>query len=133
MDSLASRINGRCLAAVASLALAVPAGSAQRGTPPAPCKYEQNCHCAAPGITIRWKAAYCMIVNETDDPENAGVTACLDRRDPASLRRRDACAQNAHWKQKWCEVRFGKDRAGVRQCVQDKAMIPPFVETGAGR
>jgi hypothetical protein len=103
------------------------------------CEYEENCDCAVPGITVRWKAAYCMFVNETDDLENQGVSSCLAQPDPASVTSLDACAQNAHWKEQWCAARHkppkGEDEdaeAAVRACVEDPEMIPALVKSGAG-
>jgi hypothetical protein len=96
----------------------------------APFKYEENCECAAPGITLRWKAAYCMPLNQTDDLENEGVQRCLARPDPAAVRKLGACGQNAHWKTMICRV--VREKKDVRKCVRDKTFVPRFVETGAG-
>jgi len=96
----------------------------------APCKYEENCECAAPGITLRWKAAYCMPLMQTDDLENEGVQQCLARPDPAAVRKLGACGQNAYWKAMICGVLRQKN--DVRKCVRDKTFVPRFVEMGAG-
>jgi hypothetical protein len=98
---------------------------------PSPCKYQQNCQCTVPGITIRWKAAYCMYLNETDDLENAGVQLCLARAEPDSVEKLGACEQNAHWKKMICGVRHEDKKRQVQKCVQDRRMIPRFVEVGA--
>jgi hypothetical protein len=104
---------------------------AQPQRPRPACKYEQNCECPVPGITLRWKAAYCMALNETDDFEQSGVTECLDRPDDRSLTSRSACAQNAHWKEQWCRL-LDKEPAAARQCIADPKMMPRIVEFGAG-
>lgn len=96
-----------------------------------PCKYEQNCDCPVPGITVRWKAAYCMSLNETDDLEQQDVSACLNRADPRSVTRLSACQQNAHWKAQWCRLQH-KTASPIRACVSDPKMIPRIVEFGAG-
>jgi hypothetical protein len=101
-------------------------------TPRQPCKYEENCDCRTPGITVRWKAAYCMAVNQTDDLEQAGVQRCLSQRDPAAIRTRSACAQNLYWKTRLCgELHKGR-RSAVDECVKDRAMIPRIVDHGPG-
>jgi hypothetical protein len=110
------------------------------GPPSAPgkvCEYEENCQCAVPGITIRWKAAYCMFLNETDDLEHEGVGACLARPDPKSLAKADPCARNAHWKRELCAARqkFAAELdapAAIQACVEDPTMIPPVVRFGPG-
>src|SRR5688500_20194114 len=70
----------------------------------APCKYEENCDCASPGITMRWKAAYCMALSETDDFENLGVQQCLENEDSEAVRKMRACGRHAHWKAMICSV-----------------------------
>ena len=95
-----------------------------------PCKYEENCDCAVPGITLRWKAAYCMRVEETDDFENAGVQRCLAGADPEALAQLTACEQNAHWKTLIC--RAAHDEKDVAACVDDATFVPRFVEQGPG-
>jgi hypothetical protein len=95
-----------------------------------PCKYEENCDCAAPGITVRWKAAYCMALNETDDFEQEGVQQCLNRRDTAAVRRMRPCQQNAHWKAMICGVL--REKKDVQACVRDRTFIPSIVARGAG-
>lgn len=107
---------------------------------PAPgkvCEYEENCECAVPGVTVRWKAAYCMFLNETDDLELQGVSACLSRPDPKALATAGPCARNAHWKRKLCGARHKvageRDApAAIRACVEDPTMIPPVVRFGPG-
>ena len=99
---------------------------------PAACKYEENCDCAAPGITVRWKAAYCMILNATDDYEQDGVSECMNRLDPPALRSRTACEHNVYWKQQFCRVRHEGDERRAQVCVDDPAMIPRTVEFGIG-
>jgi hypothetical protein len=84
-----------------------------------------------PGITIRWKAAYCMLLNATDDVEQEGVAACLSRQQPQAIATADPCAQNAFWKEQFCRVRHDELTA-VRACVEDPAMIPRIVRRGAG-
>jgi hypothetical protein len=97
---------------------------------PALCKYEENCGCAAPGITVRWKAAYCMAANETDDFEQKGVQGCLARKDTEAVRKMRPCQQNAHWKAMICGVVRAK--RDVQACIRDRSFIPSIVEHGAG-
>jgi hypothetical protein len=96
----------------------------------APCKYEENCDCAAPGITVRWKAAYCMALNETDDFEQEGVQRCLARRDTEAVRKMRPCQRNAHWKAMLCGV--VREKKDVQTCIRDRTFIPSIVEHGAG-
>ena len=97
---------------------------------PAPCKYEENCDCAAPGITVRWKAAHCMALNGTDDFEQAGVQRCLARRDIEAVRKMRPCQQNAHWKAMICGI--VREKKDVQACIRDRTFIPSIVEHGAG-
>src|SRR4051812_24878818 len=95
---------------VAACAVAAVSGRAAGQKPRGKaCAYEENCDCPAPGITLRWKAAYCMATATTDDFENEAVQQCLATPDPAAVRGQQACAQNAYWKSEWCRVvRSGK-------------------------
>jgi hypothetical protein len=120
---------GLVLIGVAADAPARPASAGQPRTQA--CKYEENCECAVPGITVRWKAAYCMALNQTDDLEQQGVNECLYRPDAKPLGSRTACARNEHWKRQWCGL-VRKGPAAVRACVADPKMIPRIVEFGAG-
>lgn len=104
----------------------------QSGAPSSPCKYEENCRCAVPGITLRWKAAYCMYLNETDDLENAGVERCLARADSRSIAKLGPCDQNAHWKKMLCGAMHKTSQTQRRRCEQDKEFMPRFVEKGPG-
>lgn len=97
-----------------------------------PCKYEENCHCAVPGITIRWKAAYCMYLNETDDLEQGGVQECLARAEPRSLARLGPCGKNAYWKRRLCTALHKGKKKSTESCVQDRTMVPRLVENGPG-
>jgi hypothetical protein len=120
-----------CLALAVALAfVAPPTLTGGEVAKPAPCKHEENCECAAPGITLRWKAAYCMPLNQTDDFENEAVQRCLAEPDPAAVTKLGACGQNAHWKAMICGVL--REKKDVRKCVRDKTFVPRFVETGAG-
>jgi len=96
------------------------------------CVYEQNCDCPAPGITLRWKAAYCMATAMTDDFENEAVQQCLATPDPAAVRSQPPCDQNAYWKTETCRALHPgkKDAAG---CAKDRKFIPDIVAKGAGR
>ncbi len=116
--------------AVALIVAAPPALAAGEVAKPAPCKYEENCECAVPGITLRWKAAYCMSLAETDDLENQEVQRCLARPDPDEARRLGACEQNAHWKTMIC--RGLRERSEVQQCLRDTTFVPRFIEGGPG-
>jgi hypothetical protein len=107
----------------------VPSPLAPRQVASPPCKYEENCDCAAPGITVRWKAAYCMALNETDDFEQEGVQRCLNRTDTAAVRRMRPCQQNAHWKAMICGVL--RERKEVQACIRDRTFIPSIVARGA--
>ncbi len=95
-----------------------------------PCVLEQNCGCAVPGVTLRWKAAYCMSLEQTDDLEQAGVQRCLEVPDPPAVTRLAACEQNRHWKALLC----GGTRAGAdtEACVRDEAFVPSIVRDGPG-
>ena len=117
------------LAALYGAGSFVPAHPAQ---PKPPCKYEENCGCAVPGITVRWHAAYCMFLNATDDYENGGVTECLDRPVPNALREMTACDQNRYWKEQICRAREKEDEKVVRACVDDPEMMPRIVKFGPG-
>jgi hypothetical protein len=111
-----------------SLAAGETAGQKPRGKA---CAYEQNCDCPAPGVTLRWKAAYCMATAKTDDFENEAVQQCLAVPDPAAIREQPACTQNAYWKTEVCRVvRSGKKDADA--CARDKKFIPDVVAKGAG-
>jgi hypothetical protein len=131
-------VRGAALAFAAALACgaaglpdgAVAAAQAGRARP-APCPAGEHCDCAAPGITIRWKAAYCLALNETDDLEQEAVSRCIAARDPAALARRGACQRNAHWKDRWCRTLHRADPAAARACSADRALIPPIVLTGS--
>ena len=96
---------------------------------PAPCKYEQNCQCAAPGITIRWKAAHCLFRVETDDFFHSDVQKCMDERDPPALKKMDACARNAYWKASVCRSLY-KDAKEAQTCIDDRTYVPRAVEEG---
>jgi hypothetical protein len=114
---------GACAAASPLAARQKPRGKA--------CAYEQNCDCPAPGITLRWKAAYCMATAKTDDFENEAVQQCLATPDPDAVRGQPACSQNAHWKGELCRaVRTGKKEADA--CAKDRKFIPDIVAKGAG-
>lgn len=95
------------------------------------CEYEENCECAAPGITLRWKAAYCMWLNETDDFENEGVHKCTFKSDPEHLKKAPPCKQNLYWKKMLCR-QFYKNANERRSCIEDRKMVPDFVKNGAG-
>jgi hypothetical protein len=94
-----------------------------------PCQYEENCDCRVPGITLRWKAAYCMALSETDDFEHEGVQRCLATSDTAAVRKLRACQQNAHWKAMLCGV--ARDKQNVQACIRDRTFIPSIVARGA--
>jgi hypothetical protein len=96
----------------------------------APCVLEENCDCVVPGVTARWRAAYCMAVEQTDDLEQAGVQRCLTRSEPDALRRMKPCTRNEYWKRQICQVTSKRD--GVDACVRDKSFIPTIVSRGAG-
>jgi hypothetical protein len=117
--------------AIAFALSAPPRGTAGQAVPSSPCKFEENCECAAPGITLRWKAAYCMYLAETDELENEDVQRCLDRADPEAVRKLHPCEQNAHWKALICRIRY-KTSKQAQQCIRDKTFVPRFVEFGPG-
>jgi len=94
----------------------------------APCAVEPNCDCAVPGITARWRAAYCMALEQTDDLEQAGVQRCLNRAEPASVRPLKPCARNEYWKRQLCQATSRRD--DVEACVRDKTFIPDIVARG---
>ena len=118
---------------VAALLLAVLVAGTAYGSdaPTPPCKYEENCRCAAPGVTARWKAAYCMHASETDDFESPPVQECMARPEPAAIAGRSACQRNAHWKAELCRAMHERER-DIRRCIKDRKMIPRVVEKGAG-
>jgi hypothetical protein len=95
-----------------------------------PCALEENCDCAVPGITVRWRAAYCMALEQTDDFEQAGVQRCLDRSEPAAVRTLKPCARNEYWKRQLCQATPRRDT--VEACVRDAAFVPAIVARGAG-
>ncbi len=94
-----------------------------------PCQYEENCDCDVPGITLRWKAAYCMALSETDDFEHEGVQQCLAGRDTEAVRKLRVCQQNAHWKTMLCGV--VRDKQDIEACIRDRTFIPSIVARGA--
>jgi hypothetical protein len=96
------------------------------------CPYEENCSCAVPGITIRWKAAYCMALNQTDDLEQRAVSACIAQREPPILRGRGACAKNEHWKREMCRVLVRGDGRKITACVLNPTTVPSIVKKGPG-
>lgn len=135
--TLTLRPPGWISAQVLSLALAVALVVASPATlaggtasKPVPCKYEENCDCAVPGITLRWQAAYCMSLEETDDLENDAVQKCLAKPDPDAVSKLAACEQNAHWKTMICRV--VRDKKEVEECARDKTFVPRFIEEGPG-
>ena len=95
-----------------------------------PCPLEENCDCPVPGITDRWRAAYCMATEQTDDLEHGGVQRCLSRPEPRAVRTLTPCARNEYWKRMVCRATPG--HADVERCVQDRAFIPSIVERGPG-
>jgi hypothetical protein len=118
--------------ALAAAAAAQPAGSRQAPRAAEPCKYEENCGCAVPGITIRWRAAYCMSLNETDDFEQEGVQSCLARPEPERLSKLNPCDRNAYWKEEICRAMHPGDEDAVRACAKDPKVMPRIVERGVG-
>ena len=96
-----------------------------------PCALEENCECAVPGITVRWRAAYCMAIEQTDDLEQAGVQRCLNRAEPAAVRTLKPCARNEYWKRRLCQSTSRRD--DVEGCVRDKTFIPDIVARGGVR
>ena len=98
--------------------------------PPAPCPLEENCGCEVPGITVRWQAAYCMALEQTDDFEQAGVQRCLSRAEPAAIRKAAACQKNAYWKREICRATRGS--TALDDCVRDPLFVPRIVARGAG-
>jgi len=69
-----------------------------------PCPYEENCACPVPGISERWRAAYCMVATETDDFLNEGVQACFQKTAGQPVGVHSDCERNAHWKAAICEL-----------------------------
>jgi hypothetical protein len=130
----AGRMRTQALPATLALALtwASPHGLSGAQAAKPPCKYEENCACAVPGITLRWKASYCMYLNETDDLEQTGVQQCLARVEPRSLASLGPCDKNAHWKKALCRALHKGKEKRIHNCIQDKAMVPLFVEKGPG-
>jgi hypothetical protein len=119
-------------AVVSGLSTSLEAGPAAAQKPRGKgCAYEQNCDCPAPGITLRWKAAYCMATAKTDDFENEAVQQCLATPDPEAVRGQPACSQNAYWKTETCRAaRPSKKEADA--CSKDRKFIPDIVAKGAG-
>lgn len=105
----------------------LPAAGAQAP----PCALEENCACAVPGITVRWRAAYCMALEQTDDFEQAGVQRCLDRSEPPAIRTMKPCARNEYWKRQLCRATPRRDN--VEACVRDQSFVPAIVARGAGQ
>ena len=115
-------------ACAAAVVTGPAAGQKPRGKA---CASEQNCDCPAPGVTLRWKAAYCMATAKTDDFENEAVQQCLATPDPDSVRGQPACSQNAYWKTETCRAaRASKKEADA--CAKDRKFIPDIVAKGAG-
>jgi hypothetical protein len=108
------------------------AAAKDAGAKKAPCKYEQNCQCATPGITARWKAAYCMVRVGSGDLEDENVQACLAAPDPEPLKHLRACDRNAYWRKMACRVDYEGNDLQLQRCLRDEKMIPAFVKDGAG-
>ena len=94
------------------------------------CALEENCECQVSGITARWRAAYCMALEQTDDLEQAGVQRCLSRPEPSAIRHATACGKNEYWKRMIC--RATPSRTDVEACVRDRTFIPGIVARGPG-
>lgn len=96
-----------------------------------PCLSEENCDCPAPGITLRWKAAYCLATAETDDLLNAPVQKCLsDTDNEQEIESATACEQNAYWKRKVCAVSADTGHASAEACARDPRFVPAAVGAG---
>ena len=119
-----------CFSAVASATAAAPRRDAIDCEQTPACALEANCECQVPGITARWRAAYCMAVEQTDDLEQAGVQRCLSRPEPSAIRHSTACGKNEYWKRMIC--RATPRRTDVEGCVSDRSFIPTIVARGAG-
>lgn len=128
---LRARVMTLGLAVALGLILFLPSPFTDVEAPTLPCRYEENCHCATPGVTVRWKAAYCMSINETDDFENAGVQNCLAASEPTSVAESGACEQNDYWRTKRCRA-MHEDERGFATCTRANEMIPQFIDRGAG-
>jgi hypothetical protein len=105
-------------------------GTQTTAKPVPPCPLEENCDCQVPGITVRWRAASCMAIEQTDDFEHAGVQRCLNRAEPTPIIKAAACQKNAYWKRKVC--RATRDATAVDDCVRDPLIVPRIVAHGAG-
>lgn len=119
--------------AAAALAWASPTAPARPpekapAKPPAKsCPLEENCDCPVPGVTIRWVAAYCMAVNETDDEANPAVSDCISRTVPDP--KKSECEANLQLKTKICR-QTRKTAAEVQACVKDASFLPYPVPEG---
>jgi hypothetical protein len=125
------RVAAAWIVIAASAAAAVPGRAAGQKPRGKACVYEENCDCPAPGITLRWKAAYCMAMANTDDFENEAVQQCLAMPDPAAVRGQQACIQNAYWKGEVCRV-VGNGKKEADACARNRKFIPDIVARGAG-
>lgn len=94
-----------------------------------PCKYQQNCDCPVPGITLRWKTTYCLDEQHSNDVNNDEVKRCLSRPEPKELKKMSACQKNAFWKRRICERLHPMSAADMDSCTADKN-VPRYVETG---
>ena len=119
-----------CVSALAVATTAAPPPDAIACEQAPACALEENCECQVAGITARWRAAYCMALEQTDDLEQAGVQRCLSRPEPSAIRHATACGKNEYWKRMIC--RATPRRNDVEGCVHDPAFIPTIVARGAG-
>lgn len=94
------------------------------------CSYEENCECTSPGITLRWKAFYCMSIHGSDDAESEAVQRCTFAADPKDVAALSACAQNNYWRDRICRFMYSKSTEDLQRCLTAQASIPKFVKTG---
>ena len=90
----------------------------------------KKAQCAIPGEPIRWMAAYCMAVAETDDLESEAVQGCM--RSQKAPKFRDLCKEKKFWKKKWCgaRVKQGSEKDGISKCAANPLNLPAGVEKG---
>ena len=94
------------------------------------CPYEENCGCDSPGITLRWRASYCMALNETGDAESEAVQSCLSALEPTEVRSLAACQKNAYWRKEICRLSHEDTGASYQRCLVSSDEIPAVIENG---
>lgn len=90
---------------------------------------EENRNCEVPGMTVRWKLAYCLAREGTDDIEAPGTQGCMKDTAINPSPQANACSQNLFWKEKICQISHGT-KAEADACIKDPNFLPEQVSYG---